>query len=70
MNSTDDSKKIRPWVINASILIIVNCLALIPSMAYVPLTSAIKKTITMSYTQVGLFAGLAGVLAIICAVPA
>jgi predicted MFS family arabinose efflux permease len=70
MNSTGNTKDIRPWVLTASILIIVNCLALIPSMAYVPLAGAIKKTITMSFTQWGLFAGLAGILAIICAVPA
>jgi MFS family permease len=70
MNVTDENKKLKPWIITASILIIVNCLALIPSMAYVPLAGAIKKTITMSFTQWGLFAGLAGVLAIICAVPA
>jgi MFS family permease len=70
MNSTDNTKELRPWVLAASILIVVNCLALIPSMAYVPLIPAIKKTITMTGTQLGLFAGMAGVLAIICAVPA
>jgi MFS family permease len=70
MNSTDNNKDSRPWVLITSILIIVNCLALIPSMAYVPLIPAIKKTITMTGTQLGLFAGLAGVLAILCAVPA
>jgi MFS transporter, NNP family, nitrate/nitrite transporter len=70
MNSIDNNKDLRPWVLAASILIVVNCLALIPSMAYVPLIPAIKKTITMTGTQLGLFAGMAGVLAIICAVPA
>ena len=70
MNRSYDLKNIRPWVLTASILIIVNCLALIPSMAYVPLIPAIKKTIIMNGAQLGLFAGLAGVLAIICAVPA
>jgi len=70
MNQTDNFKNLRPWILTASILIIVNCLALIPSMAYVPLIPAIKKTIMMNGAQLGLFAGLAGVLAIICAVPA
>lgn len=70
MDATDQSNNLKPWIKTASILIIVNCLALIPSMAYVPLIPAIKKTITMTGTQLGLFSGLAGVLAIICAVPA
>jgi MFS family permease len=66
----DANGKISSWVKTTSILIIVNCLALIPSMGYEPLSAAIKKTITMSFSQWGLFAGMAGVLAIICAVPA
>jgi MFS family permease len=70
MNMAEENKRLKPWMITASILIAVNCLALIPSMAYLPLAGAIKKTITMSYTQWGLFAGLAGILAVICAVPA
>jgi MFS family permease len=69
MNISDDAK-FRSWAKITSVLIIVNCLAMIPSMAYVPLIPAIKKSIAMSFTQLGLFSGLAGVLAIICAVPA
>ncbi len=65
-----NSKNSRSWVPIASTLIIVNCLALIPSMGYEPLGAAIKKTITMSFTQWGLFTGMAGILAIVCAVPA
>jgi cyanate permease len=65
-----DVSKIRPWLKTASILIVVNCLATIPSMAYVPLIPAIKKTIAMSGTPLGLFSGLAGILGILCAVPA
>jgi MFS family permease len=70
MKITDSNEKLRSWIYIASILIIVNCLALIPSMAYVPLIPAIKKTITMNGTQLGLFSGLAGIIGIICAVPA
>jgi len=70
MSLTDESGKLSPWVMTVSILIVVNCLALIPSMGYEPLGAAIKQTITMSFTQWGLFAGMAGVLAIVCAVPA
>jgi MFS transporter, NNP family, nitrate/nitrite transporter len=70
MHTSGNAKEIRPWVPIVSILIIVNCLALIPSMGYEPLSAAIKKTISMSFSQWGLFAGMAGVLAIICAVPA
>jgi nitrate/nitrite transporter NarK len=70
MKITDSDEKLRSWVKMASILIIVNCLATIPSMAYVPLIPAIKKTIAMSGTQLGLFSGLAGILGILCAVPA
>ena len=70
MDTTDNKSKMGSWIYITSILIIVNCLAMIPSMAYVPLIPAIKKTITMNFTQLGLFSGLAGVLAIICAVPA
>jgi MFS family permease len=67
---TDDSAKPKPWVITVSVLIIVNCLALIPSMAYIPLIPAIQKATDMNFSQLGLFTGMAGVLAIICAVPA
>ena len=70
MDTTDNKSKIGSWIKITSVLIIVNCLAMIPSMAYVPLVPAIKNTIAMSFTQLGLFQGLAGVLAIICAVPA
>ena len=70
LDTSDDSTRARSWVKIASILIIVNCLATIPSMAYVPLIPAIKKTIAMSGTQLGLFSGLAGILGILCAVPA
>ena len=69
MNTDANVKSSRSWVPIASILIIVNCLALIPSMGYEPLGAAIKKTITMSFTPWGLFAGMAGILAIVCAVP-
>jgi MFS family permease len=48
----------------------VNCLALIPSQAYKPLIPAIKESTGMNFTQLGFFTGMAGVLAIICAVPA
>lgn len=54
----------------AAVLILSNCLALIPTVAYVPLLPEIKKTIVMDFTQYGLFTGLAGVLAIVCAIPA
>ncbi|MBN1627517.1 MAG: MFS transporter [Deltaproteobacteria bacterium] len=67
---TTNSSKIGSWVKITSILIIVNCLALIPSMGYEPLGAAIKKTIAMSGTQWGFFTGMAGILAIICAIPA
>jgi nitrate/nitrite transporter NarK len=70
MKIIDSDEKLGSWVKMASILIIVNCLATIPSMAYVPLIPAIKKTIAMSGTQLGLFSGLAGILGILCAVPA
>jgi len=70
VDTTDNKGKIGSWIKITSVLIIVNCLAMIPSMAYVPLSGAIKKTITMSFTQWGLFAGMAGILAIVCAVPA
>ncbi len=70
MDTTNKESKIGSWIKITSILIIVNCLAMIPSMAYVPLSGAIKKSITMSFTQWGLFAGMAGILAIVCAVPA
>jgi MFS family permease len=69
MNATGNAK-LGSWIKVTSILIIVNCLAMIPSMAYVPLIPAIKKTITMNFSQLGFFSGLAGILAIICAVPA
>jgi MFS family permease len=68
--NTPDNAKIGSWIKITSLLIIVNCLAMIPSMAYVPLSGAIKKSITMTFTQWGLFAGMAGVLAIVCAGPA
>ena len=70
MDTTNKESKIGSWIYITSILIIVNCLAMIPSMAYVPLARAIKKTITMSFSQWGFFSGMAGVLAIVCAVPA
>lgn len=63
-------ENIRKWKSIAAVLIIVNCLAMIPSMAYVPLVPAIKETITMMGWQVGFFAGMAGILAIVCAIPA
>jgi MFS transporter, NNP family, nitrate/nitrite transporter len=66
----DENGRISSWVKTTAILIVVNCLAMIPSMGYEPLSAAIKKTIAMSFSQWGLFAGMAGVLAIICAVPA
>ena len=53
-----------------AILIIVNCLALIPSMAYTPLIPALKKATGMNFSQLGFFTGMAGILAIICSVPA
>jgi MFS family permease len=68
--NTSDNSKIGSWIKITSLLIIVNCLAMIPSMAYVPLAGAIKKSITMTFTQWGLFSGMAGILAIVCAVPA
>jgi MFS family permease len=70
MKIIESDEKLGSWVKMASILIIVNSLATIPSMAYVPLIPAIKKTITMNGTQLGLFSGLAGILGILCAVPA
>jgi MFS family permease len=70
MHVTDYSNNLKPWIMTASVLVIVNCLATIPSMAYVPLIPAIKKTIAMNGTQLGLFSGLAGILGIVCAVPA
>jgi MFS family permease len=63
-------ENIRTWKRVAGVLILTNCLAMIPSMAYVPLVSAILETIHMKGWQLGLFSGLAGVLAIVCAVPA
>jgi len=63
-------ENVRKWMGIATVLILVNCLGLIPSVAYVPLIPAIKETIVMTFTQLGLFSGLAGVLAIVCAVPA
>lgn len=63
-------ENIPKWKGIATVLILVNCLAMIPSIAYVPLASAILETITMKGWQAGLFHGLAGVLAIVCAVPA
>lgn len=63
-------ENIRKWKSIAAVLIAVNCLAMIPSMAYVPLVPAIKETIAMAGWQLGLFGGLAGVLAIVCAIPA
>jgi MFS family permease len=63
-------ENIRKWKGIATVLIIVNCLAMIPSMAYVPLVADIKATISMSNTQLGFFSGMAGILAILCAIPA
>lgn len=70
MNLPDSDSRLTPWIKIASILILASCLATIPSMAYIPLFPAIKETIVMNYSQVGLFSGLAGVLAIVCSVPA
>jgi MFS family permease len=70
MDTADDGRNLRPWIITASILIVVNCLALIPSMAYVPLIPAIQEATGMNFSQLGFFTGMAGVLAIVCAVPA
>ncbi len=60
----------RKWKGIAAVLILVNCLAMIPSMAYVPLVSDIMATISMTKTQLGFFSGMAGILAIVCAIPA
>ena len=67
---TQDNSKTKSWLKITALLIIVNSLALIPSMGYEPLGAAIKNTISMSYSQWGLFAGMAGILAIIFAIPA
>lgn len=70
MDTSNKENKLGSWIYITSILIIVNCLAMIPSMAYVPLVPSIKKAITMNFSQAGLFLGLPGILAIVCAVPA
>lgn len=70
MEKINAGEKTVLWRKIATILILTNCLALIPSMAYVPLIPMIKATIDMSFTQLGLFSGLAGVIAIVCAIPA
>ena len=70
MNLTGDSKNAKLWVITAAILIIANCLAMIPTMAYIPLIPDIQETIGMNFSQLGLFSGMAGILAIVCAIPA
>jgi MFS transporter, FSR family, fosmidomycin resistance protein len=70
MNITGSAQEMRPWVMTVSILIIVNCLALIPSMAYTPLIPAIKNATGMNFSQLGFFTGMAGILSIICSVPA
>lgn len=54
----------------AIVTVLASGLATVPSMAYVPLLPAIKQSFGMSFTQLGLFSGLAGLLAIIWAVPA
>lgn len=70
MDITDNNKYLKSWVIIASILILASTLVMIPSLAYVPLIPAIKNTIVMNFTQLGMFSGIAGLLAIVCAVPA
>jgi MFS family permease len=65
-----DDKNNQKWIGIAVVLIVTNCLAMIPSMAYIPLVADIKETISMSATQLGFFSGMAGILAIVCAIPA
>lgn len=54
----------------AVVTVLASGLATVPSIAYVPLLPAIKQSLGMNFTQLGLFSGLAGILAILWAVPA
>lgn len=68
--TVDNGKDARSWIGTAALLIFATCLSMIPSIAYVPLVPAIKKALGMNFSQFGFFTGLAGIIAIICAVPA
>jgi len=70
MSSAENAKMARSWITIFIMLTVCNAFSFIPSMAYVPLIPAIKNAIAMNFTQLGLFSGMAGVIAIVVSIPA